>query len=110
MGKIPDYDRKQGATMGIVEFDDAKCIRCGACRLPCPSGAVKLPPKVPGETQGKPYIEEYMRGIVPCMACGDCLAACKQGAISIKQSFRINAPYYYERLTQAKEMTFPRKY
>jgi ferredoxin len=108
--KIPDYDDPKQITTGKVEFDGEKCIRCGACTIPCPAGAVHLPQKKEGEKLGIPYVDELVPGATPCVACGDCLAACPKGAIRIQRGFRVNHPYAYERLTQEEELTYPQKY
>jgi len=61
-----------------------------------------------GVKSGVPYVDKMKSGVTLCMACYDCGAACPHNAISIKKN--INPKYFYKRLTQASEMTYPKKY
>lgn len=108
--KMPNYLNPEHITSGIIEINDEKCTRCGICATACGGGSIILPPKKEGKKRELPYVEELVPGIVACVACGDCCAACPNGAIKIKRGFTVNKPYFYARLVQTTEFTYPKKY
>lgn len=111
MVKLPEYNKKEHMSTGIIEFDDEKCTRCGTCAPLCPSRSIIIPPKnVNRDNRELPYNEEVFPGITLCMACGDCLAACPNNAITIKRGLRVTEPFLYHRITQSQKFTYPKKY
>ncbi|MHA1334234.1 MAG: 4Fe-4S binding protein [Promethearchaeota archaeon] len=110
MKRIPNYFKVKHMTTGLLEFDDKKCTRCGICATVCGGGSIIIPPKDENGKQGLPYLESPFPGITMCVACGDCVAACPNKAIKIVRGFTVNKPYFYARLTQTNEFTYPKKY
>ncbi len=108
--KIPDYDNPEHVTTGILEFNDETCTRCGTCASICPGRAIIVPPKKEGEKRGLPSLVEIAPGVTLCMGCGDCSAACPNKAIKVIRGFAVKSPYFYARLTQTDNFTFPKKY
>jgi len=123
--RIPNYIDATQMTTGLLEFSDEKCTRCLACTKICPArsirirkeGTTKLDSRLRGNDGGReakgpakelPYVEAVAPGVTLCVACGCCLAACPNQAISITRGF--NAGFYFRRLSQAAEMTLPRRY
>jgi ferredoxin len=53
-----------------ITLDATRCLRCGACQLDCPTGAVR------GKALEVPSIDHEL-----CIDCGHCGAVCKSGAI-----------------------------
>ena len=109
-GEMPDYDDPAQICPGMIVINVEKCVGCGTCTYPCPSGAIHMPPKTEGKKRGIPIVDELAPGVIPCLACGDCVAACPRGAITIKKGFQVAHPYFYERLTQDEKFTYPQKY
>ena len=108
--KIPTYTDPNHIITGLLEFNEEKCTRCGICASICPGGSIIVPPKNEHEKRELPVIIENPPGITDCIACGDCLAACPNKAITITRGFRVKKPYYYHRITQAINFTYPKKY
>lgn len=108
--KIPDYRNPNQITTGQLEFDHSKCIKCGRCYKPspCPSQAIQMVKDMTNKKKNFPVLTGARPGLTYCMSCGDCVRACPQDAITIKNGLRTE--YFYTRLTQAPEMTGPKKY
>lgn len=109
-GKIPEYNNAEYVITGIIVFDDKKCTRCGICASLCPGRSIIIPPKNENGNRDLPYAEEIAPGVTMCMSCGDCLAACPNKAITIKRGFRVKEPYFYHRITQTTQFSYPKKY
>jgi len=116
--RIPDYDipgdMKSG---GNLIFDPNKCKECGICVMVCPAGGIKtdrankmdlLAGRIKGGRYGLPRVDRVTRGGTLCVACFDCGAACPHGAISIESNF--NPKYFYKRITQTGDLTYPKHY
>ncbi len=108
--KIPTYIDPKQISSGLIKFDDEKCTRCGICASICPGGSILIPPKTDNAERGLPTLTETAPGVTDCVACGDCLASCPNKAISIIRGFRVHEPYFYQKVNQAKELTYPKKY
>ena len=108
--RIPNYLKNKHIQYGLLEFDDAKCVRCGICANACGGGSIIIPPKKEGEKRALPYLYEPFPGVTMCVACGDCTAACPNDAIKIIQGFTVKKKYYYARIAQTSQLTYPKKY
>jgi ferredoxin len=116
--RIPDYD-KPSQMHGSAElvFDKEKCKECGTCVLICVAGSISTETAskmqlMSGEVKlgknGLPRMDRMRKGSTLCLACYDCGAACPHGAISIKQNY--NPGYFFKRLTQTDQLTYPKRY
>ncbi len=105
---IPDYLDPTDMVTGILVFDGEKCNRCGTCTWIGPGRSVKMDKKGKDGKKPLPYVEELVEGLTGCISCGCCLAACPQDAISIANGFR--AGYFYTKLTQTEDLTYPKRY
>jgi len=102
---------------GDLIFDALKCRQCGICIRVCPGGCLRTKSITKSDIMidmkkavksGVPYVDAMDTGVTLCIACYDCGAACPQNAISIKKNF--DPKYFYKRITQTSEMTYPKKY
>ncbi|MFP4531139.1 MAG: AMP-binding protein [Desulfobacterales bacterium] len=106
--RIPDYNNPQDMQTGLLLFDNEKCKQCGICSFICPARSIQIE-KGPGAWRsGLPRLIYSYPGITDCIACGCCVTACPEEAISIKCPF--NPGYFYQRLTQTQDLTFPKQY
>ena len=115
--RVPTYDDSRQMVFGDVEVDKDKCRECGFCVLICPGAslitdfATKMDIMNGTVKKGKygiPRLSLTKTGAPLCLACGDCTAACPHGAIRLTNHF--NPGYRFKRLTQAPELTFPKRY
>jgi ferredoxin len=106
--RIPNYLSAQEMTTGMVEFSEDKCDRCRICSKICPARSILIEKSGKGRPKKLPILETMAPDVTLCVACGCCLAACPHQAISLKRGF--NAGHYFRRLSQAAEMTPPRRY
>ena len=106
--KIPAYNDENEMTTGLLDFDDAKCKRCGICAFICPGRTIYRDPILSGWRNGLPRLMPSAKGITDCIACGCCVTACPEQAIRIERQF--NPGYFFHRLTQTDRMTYPKSY
>ncbi len=106
--RIPNYIDPAQMTTGVLEFSDEKCTRCLACAKICPARSILFRKEGKERPKELPYLDTIAPDVTLCVACGCCLAACPHQAISITRGF--NAGRYFRRLSQAVEMTYPRRY
>lgn len=69
---------------GAVEFDQEKCIFCGACALRCPAHAITV------DRANKVLTFDLFR----CIHCACCAEACKRGCVQLRRAYH---PPVYER-------------
>ena len=108
--RIPNYFKTKHMVYGQLQFDDKKCTRCGICATACGGGGIIIPPKKEGEKRALPHVDEPFPGVSLCVACGDCTAACPNEAVKVIRGFTVKKPYYFARLTQTNNLTYPKKY
>ena len=106
--RIPDYASAQEMTTGLLEFSEDRCTRCLVCSRICPARSIVIEKKGKGRPKELPRLETVAPGVTLCVACGCCLAACPEEAISLRRGF--DAGHYFRRLSQARELTLPRRY
>lgn len=115
--RIPTYDKLTHVQTADLYFNAKKCKRCGICVRVCPGGCIVTDKVTKNDLLqdmkkavkcGVPHVDVLKTGVTLCMACFCCGAACPQGAITIKRNF--NPKYFYKRLTQTSDMTYPKKY
>ncbi|HVN72266.1 MAG TPA: 4Fe-4S binding protein [Desulfomonilia bacterium] len=82
--KIPAYDNPDELCMGEVEFDEAKCSKCGMCAKICPGSAIAF--------DSKPYMKSFPEN--QCMFCGCCSAICPKDAVIMKKP--LVAKYFFK--------------
>jgi len=95
-------------TYGVVVFDPTLCNGCGICVSICPARGLTMTKRDDDAKKKIPRLIETAPGISLCMACGDCSAACPEHAIHIKRGF--DAGFFFRKLSQAPELTPPKKY
>ena len=67
---------------GLPQFDEDKCIGCGACMASCPSGAIDVIDKGADRT----IDVSYMR----CLFCARCEEVCpEEGGITLSDKFEL---------------------
>ena len=115
--RVPTYDDGRQMIFGDIEIDTVKCRECGICVTICPGASLVTDSAtkmdlMKGEVKkgkcGFPRLSLTKSGAALCLACGDCAAACPHGAIRLGRHF--NPGYRFRRLTQAPELTFPKRY
>ncbi len=70
-----------GTFRGIMEFDEEKCVVCGACAEVCPAAARELTDFVDREVRRITHHQER------CIYCGICEAACSWEALRHTQEY-----------------------
>lgn len=115
--RIPTYDKPTHMQTGDLYFNAAKCKQCAICIRVCPGGCIitdtvtkndVMDDLKKGVKSGVPRVDALKTGVTLCVACYDCGAACPHNAITIKKNF--DPKFFYKRLTQASELTFPKNY
>src|SRR5262245_21579351 len=61
----------------VVEIDEGRCLRCGACLDVCPQRVLRP------DGEGPPSTDPEAEGL--CIRCGHCAAACAPGALSHRE-------------------------
>jgi len=105
---VPNYVKPRHILTAILEFDPESCLGCNVCVRICPARALRSGEKTEGSKPTPPQVIEMFPGIPMCMACGDCQAACRQGAIKIAKGYQTTR--LFRRISQAAELTLPKKY
>jgi len=85
MFKIPTYNDPDELSLGEVEFDHKRCMKCGICAKACPADSIYYEDK-------KPFMRTYPDN--QCIFCGCCAAICPAGAITMKKPYTVK--YYYK--------------
>ena len=106
--RIPDYNDPSQMQTGLLLFDNEKCKQCGICTFICPARSIQSEKGPAAWRDGLPRLIYSHPGVTDCIACGCCVVACPEEAISIKRPF--SPGYFYQRLTQTRELTFPKQY
>ncbi len=106
--KVPNYFKSKHTRTGMIEFSRENCTGCGICTRICPARAIELEKNENGEKVPRLIMLTRDEAIKSCMACGDCMAACPENAISIKQGY--NSSYYFKKLSQVDNFSWPKKY
>lgn len=101
---IPSYLSPDEITTGLVEFDADACRRCGVCAGCCPTAAIT----VPKAKVGAPSLLSLSEDMYVCFACGNCVSSCAHDAVVLKR--RYTAHSYFNRMSRAPEMTYPKRY
>ncbi len=105
--RIPDYNSDKEMSTALLAFDRDKCKRCDICTFICPARSI-VRDSVSLWNGGIPFLRSCAPGITNCVGCGCCVAACPADAIQITRNF--NPGGYYTRLSQSRDMTWPKKY
>ena len=115
--KIPDMLNRKDMTTGLVVFDYDLCVSCSVCSQSCPSGIIgwderketlEDQEKRGKKKKGRPILEFYVKDMAFCIACGCCSAGCGKGAITVVRANRVG--HYYEKITQTKNLSYPKQY
>jgi crotonobetaine/carnitine-CoA ligase len=106
--RFPDYDSPKDMSTPMLDFDPAVCRKCDICTSICPARSIDRDGGKMGWNGGIPYLKSNFPEITNCVACGCCIAACPSDAIRITRNFVPGE--YYTRLTQTRDLVWPKKY
>lgn len=78
---------------GKPQFNDKKCVGCGACAIVCPTGAISLEDKIDRNNfTGTRRLTHYA-GL--CIFCGQCEANCIADKLGIKLTKEFDLAYFH---------------